>query len=179
MKGGSILKYKDIKTLYQIVDINEEYIVTMYDNILTRVYIYEITPVVLFDINEERKNNILNKYKEILKQINFDFEVLMINQKFDIDKYINKLKNNSLVNEKNKSIYFEYVKELKEKILNENIYETIYYIVVSFANINNLNVESVDKIIKKFADIGCNVTRISGKDNLVKILNNTINRREM
>ena len=162
MKGGSILKYKDIKTLYQIVDINEEYIVTMYDNILTRVYIYEITPVVLFDINEERKNNILNKYKEILKQINFDFEVLMINQKFDIDKYINKLKNNSLVNEKNKSIY-----------------ETIYYIVVSFANINNLNVESVDKIIKKFADIGCNVTRISGKDNLVNILNNTINRREM
>ena len=62
------------------------------------------------------------------------------------------------------------------KFKNENIFETVYYIIVKIKDNNMLNVDTVDNSIKILNKIGCKVNRIIDKNKLTKILNNSINK---
>ena len=72
-------KFRDINEIFNVVQITEEYIIIKENNEYLKVYIYEVEPIILLDLNESTMENIILQYKEFLRQINFDFQVLVIN----------------------------------------------------------------------------------------------------
>ena len=137
------------------------------------MYIYEVEPIILLDLNESTMENIILQYKEFLRQINFDFQVLVINKEISFKEYIKKVFNDKLNRTK---IYSSYINDMEIKFKNENIFETVYYIIVKIKDNNMLNVDTVDNSIKILSKIGCKVNRIIDKNKLTKILNNSINK---
>lgn len=166
-------KFRDINEIFNIVQITDEYIVTKENNEYLKVYIYEVEPIILLDLNESTMENIILQYKEFLRQINFDFQVLVINKEISFKDYIKKVFNDELNSTK---IYSSYINDMEIKFKNENIFETVYYIVVKIKDNNMLNVDTVDNSIKILNKIGCKVNRIIDKNKLTKILNNSINK---
>lgn len=166
-------KFRDINEIFNIVQITDEYIVTKENNEYLKVYIYEVEPIILLDLNESTMENIILQYKEFLRQINFDFQVLVINKEISFKDYIKKVFNDELNSTK---IYSSYINDMEIKFKNENIFETVYYIIVKIKDNNMLNVDTVDNSIKILNKIGCKVNRIIDKNKLTKILNNSINK---
>ncbi len=140
------------------------------------VYIYEIIPTTLLDINENTKEKLFDIYKEFFRQVNFDFKIVTLNRKLCLEEYINKLRtiviNKSSSNNELKSKYLD---ELKIKLENENIHNSHHYIIVSSES-NNFSVENVDNSLKILERMGCNVKKIIGKNNIASILQNCINK---
>ena len=82
--GGFILNFKrfaDIESVYNIIDIKDEYILSKEGDKLNRIYIYEIDPIPIINISQDIQNNISNTYTTFLREINVDFQVLVINKK--------------------------------------------------------------------------------------------------
>ncbi len=133
----------------------------------------------MLDSSKDTKNNIITSYTEILKEIDINFQILIINKKLDISKYIENTKklNINIIN-KNKviSLYDEYMDNL-EKLLNKaNIYETKYYFVFSMDITNEKEIYNIEKSLKKLNKIGCNVSRLRGVDNIKQMLYECINK---
>lgn len=166
-------KFRDINEIFNVVQITDEYILTKENNEYLKVYIYEVEPIILLDLNESTMENIILQYKEFLRQINFDFQVLVINKEISFKEYIKKVFNDELNRTK---IYSSYINDMEIKFKNENIFETVYYIIVKIKDNNMLNVDTVDNSIKILSKIGCKVNRIIDKNKLTKILNNSINK---
>lgn len=166
-------KFRDINEIFNVVQITEEYIIIKENNEYLKVYIYEVEPIILLDLNESTMENIILQYKEFLRQINFDFQVLVINKEISFKEYIKKVFNDKLNSTK---IYSSYINDMEIKFKNENIFETVYYIIVKIKDNNMLNVDTVDNSIKILSKIGCKVNRIIDKNKLTKILNNSINK---
>ena len=166
-------KFRDINEIFNVVQITDEYILTKENNEYLKVYIYEVEPIILLDLNESTMENIILQYKEFLRQINFDFQVLVINKEISFKEYIKKVFNDKLNSTK---IYSSYINDMEIKFKNENIFETVYYIIVKIKDNNMLNVDTVDNSIKILNKIGCKVNRIIDKNKLTKILNNSINK---
>lgn len=166
-------KFRDINEIFNVVQITDEYILTKENNEYLKVYIYEVEPIILLDLNESTMENIILQYKEFLRQINFDFQVLVINKEISFKEYIKKVFNDKLNSTK---IYSSYINDMEIKFKNENIFETVYYIIVKIKDNNMLNVDTVDNSIKILSKIGCKVNRIIDKNKLTKILNNSINK---
>lgn len=166
-------KFRDINEIFNVVQITDEYIITKENNEYLKVYIYEVEPIILLDLNESTMENIILQYKEFLRQINFDFQVLVINKEISFKEYIKKVFNDKLNSTK---IYSSYINDMEIKFKNENIFETVYYIIVKIKDNNMLNVDTVDNSIKILNKIGCKVNRIIDKNKLTKILNNSINK---
>lgn len=166
-------KFRDINEIFNVVQITDEYILTKENNEYLKVYIYEVEPIILLDLNESTMENIILQYKEFLRQINFDFQVLVINKEISFKEYIKKVFNDELNRTK---IYSSYINDMEIKFKNENIFETVYYIIVKIKDNNMLNVDTVDNSIKILNKIGCKVNRIIDKNKLTKILNNSINK---
>lgn len=140
------------------------------------VYIYEIIPTTLLDINEDTKERLFDIYKEFFRQINFDFKIITLNRKLNSEEYINKLK--TIVMNKsnsNNELKTKYLDELKIKIENENIHNSCHYIIVSSES-NNFSVESVDNSLKILERMGCNVKKVKEKENIANILQSCINK---
>ena len=80
-----------------------------YNGVTKRVYIYEIFPITLINRNNEIMEKIAYKYKEFLRLIDFDFQILIKNVKFNVDNYIRNLtkslKNNNIKNSEVFKIY--------------------------------------------------------------------------
>ena len=166
-------KFRDINEIFNVVQITDEYILTKENNEYLKVYIYEVEPIILLDLNESTMENIILQYKEFLRQINFDFQVLVINKEISFKEYIKKVFNDELNRTK---IYSSYINDMEIKFKNENIFETVYYIIVKIKDNNMLNVDTVDNSIKILSKIGCKVNRIIDKNKLTEILNNSINK---
>ena len=81
-------KFRDINEIFNVVQITDEYILTKENNEYLKVYIYEVEPIILLDLNESTMENIILQYKEFLRQINFDFQVLVINKEISFKEYI-------------------------------------------------------------------------------------------
>lgn len=166
-------KFKDINEIYNVVQITEEYIVTKENNNYSKVYIYEIKPIILLDMSDDVKEKIILEYKEFLRQINFDFQILVINKEVKFSDYMKVFLDNNLCDSK---IYNEYVKDMELKFKNENIFDTIFYIIVKINDSQYLKVENVDNSFKILDKIGCKVKRINNKEVLEKVLNCSINK---
>lgn len=170
-------KYKDITKLYNIKSIEDEYIFVNYKGLDTKIYIYKIEPIVMLGLSEEEKENILMVYKELLRQVNFDFQILMINSKLNIDKYIQNIISRTNISKiENIELKNKYIKDIKEKLIKENIYEKDYYIIISISYNTCCNISSIDNVIKKLNKIGCTTKKVSGKNNLKKLLYKCINK---
>ena len=170
-------KYKDISKLYNIKSVENDFILINYKGIDTRIYIYKIEPIVILGLSEEEKENILTIYKELLKQVNFDFQILMLNSKLDIDLYVqNLVTQTGILQVKNMNLKNKYINDIKDKLIKENIYETDYYIAISISYNMNTNFTSIDNVIKKLDKIGCTTKKVCGKNNLQNLLFKCINK---
>lgn len=170
-------KYKDITKLYNIKCIDEEYILVNYKGLDTKVYIYKIQPIVMLGLSENEKENILTVYKELLRQVSFDFQILILNSKLDVDSYINTyIYQNDFSQIENMQLKNKYIQDIKEKLIKENIYEIDYYIVISVVYNMNININSIDNVIKKLDKVGCVTTKVCGKKKLRDLLYKCINK---
>lgn len=170
-------KYKDITRLYNIKSIEEEYVLVNYKGVDTKIYMYKIEPIVMLGLSSNEKENILTVYKELLRQVNFDFQILMLNSKLNVDNYIKTLISKTNISQvENIKLKNKYIKDIKAKLIKENIYETDYYIIISITYNMNTKITSIDNIIKKLNKIGCATRKVYGKNNLIDLLYRCINK---
>lgn len=176
MLGGIIIfnnKFKDIKEVYNIVAVKDDSIVIKENNYMYNVYIYEVIPIILLDLSDDTKEILISKYKEFLRQVNFDFQVLIMNRKYNTKKYFDSLRTDNI---NNSQLYNNYILDMENKLNNENIFETYFYIIVSLKHDDYIKGDNVDNSVKILNKIGCNVERIKNRKRLIDILNMSINK---
>lgn len=176
-----MLRYKNLKELYNIESINNEYILMKKNNKYYKKYIYEITPVVILDFSVETQNTIMALYDEFLRELDISIQIYMTNRKMNLEEYIHSLE--SIHKDKQekrfKELLEEYLSDLKEKIRMEKIYITKYYIIVSLELKKVDDIKIIDNIIYKLNKLGCVVNRLNDKQQLEKILYESINKEEL
>ncbi|MDD3303339.1 MAG: hypothetical protein PHP54_00255 [Clostridia bacterium] len=177
MKEGEIIsKYKEIEKIYNIVDIHYNHIIVDREGTIRKIYLYQIFPVTIVNLEEDIAKKIIYQYREILKLIDFDFQILMSNTKFNVENYIHDLKirmNN--VNLKNPDISRKYIETVQKNLQEENIYDTQYYMIIVDKEESTFK-DSIDNIIDKFTLIDCKVKRVDNEEEIGKILNFYINK---
>lgn len=162
--------FKDVDSLYKIIDINNECIISKDNNIYYKTYIYEIESIILLDLSDDIVENIINQYNEFLRQLNNDLKILVINKEYNIKEYFMNTINNELIN---KDMYKDYMNDMEEILNREKIFDTFFYIIISIKNDNVENVENSFEILER---IGCKVKKIKGKEEIINILNKSINK---
>lgn len=170
--GGFILNFKrfaDIESVYNIIDIKDEYILSKEGDKLNRIYIYEIDPIPIINISQDIQNNISNTYTTFLREINVDFQVLVINKKISLNNFFNS-KNSSINNEK-------YLYDMRVKIRDDKIFYAKYYLIVALKK--QEQIEDIDKIIYILKNCGCDVARIKDKTKIENFLYECINKEDI
>lgn len=175
---GCKIKYDNIKNLFNFIDITDKYILIKDRDKIKKVYIYEIEPVTLLNFSIEVQSNILNLYSEFLRELNLEFQIYISNKKVNIPKYIESLKNS--MSKKNSFSYnnllSKYISSITEKLEDEIIYNTKYYLVLSIDRDELIDFSTVDYTIKKLNNIGCNVQKINSKRKIETLLYESINK---
>lgn len=166
--------FKNIEELYKITKISDSYLNTKINKKEERVYIFKIEPLLFLDLSENIKINIIEKYKEFLRELNFNIEILILNKKLNLKTYINEyfVYNSNI----SKDIYDKYTKELENEITNENIYETNIYVIVSDSSYEKNRLEEITRVIFKLEEIGCKVTRLTKEKEITEIMYNCLNK---
>lgn len=128
-------------------------------------------PVTLLDFSIEVQNSIYMVYNEFLREMNLDIQIYIQNRKMNVENYITNLKESILTqnNEKFKKFLSDYLIDIKEKLNNEKIYITKYYVILSMEQ-KNMNIEEIDLTFQKLNKLGCVVNRLIGKQNIEKLL---------
>ncbi|MDO4282161.1 MAG: hypothetical protein Q4D02_00860 [Clostridia bacterium] len=100
-----------------------------------------------------------------------DIQIYIQNRKMNVENYITNLKESILTqnNEKFKKFLSDYLIDIKEKLNNEKIYITKYYVILSMEQ-KNMNIEEIDLTFQKLNKLGCVVNRLIGKQNIEKLL---------
>lgn len=156
-------KYKEvnINTLdfLEIEEIKEDILITK-DKYIRILKVYPIN----YDLKSEfEKQSIINSYKTVFKTCNFDFQILILSKKENIDININvlndvlfnkidildrekffKTKNNNKIEEKEEKInkiYNNYINFIQELNYDENITSKAFYIIL-YENRINIKKES-------------------------------------
>lgn len=159
--------YEDISKIYNVVDINDNFILIKKLNVLKQVHIYKVSPVTILNITESVSNNIINVYTEFLRSMNSDFQIYIENLEVNINDYFSNISFDD--NNVNKNKLAKIYKSELEKVLNEdNIYICNYYIVLTIENKNKL--EEISKNIYNLSKIGLSIEKIEGKLNLDNFL---------
>lgn len=172
------IKYNNIKQLYNISSVTDKYIFVKEKELMKKVYLYEIEPVTFLNFSMDVQSNILNLYNEFLRELNLNFQIYISNKKVNIQNYIQTIKQsiNSLENPNIQKLSERYINSISKELENESIYTTKYYIVISVATNEDINMDNVDNIISKLNYIGCNVNKICDKVALKNILYESINK---
>lgn len=175
-KGEVIIKkstFKDINEVYNIVEIKDECIIVLENGNYVSKYIYEIKPIILLDLCDSQKENIIICYKEFLRQVNFRFQVLIINKEYNLKEYLDEIINNEL---KGLELYNNYILDMENKFKKESIFESFYYIIISSNKDNSFKVDNVENSLKILEKIGCKVEKVKNRNALINILNKSINK---
>lgn len=166
--------FKNIEELYKITSISDSYFNTKLNKKDERVYIFKITPLLFLDLSENVKLNLVEKYKEFLRELNFNIQILLLNKKLNLKTYIEKyFKYNENIS---KSMYDKYISELEKEIESENIYETNMYIIVSDILQEKTKIEEITRVILKLEELGCKVTKVTSKEEITKVLYSSLNK---
>ncbi len=177
MEGWKI-KYENINKIFNFIDITDKYILLKEKEKVKKIYIYEVEPVTFLNFSIDVQSNILNLYSEFLRELNLDFQIYISNKKINIENYIETIQKN--IETKGSKEYVElvnnYILSIEEKLKQEIIYATKYYIVLSLNRESDVDISFVDSIIRKLEDIGCITKRIKTKERLETILYETINK---
>jgi hypothetical protein len=116
------------------------------------------------------QKTISNSYTTFLREINVDFQILVINKKLNIE---------SILNDKNKDSvkYDKYFQDMRIKIKEDNIFYTKYYVVVALNK--QENIEEIDKIINLIKNCGSDVARLQYKKEIEQMLYECINKEDL
>ncbi len=117
-------------------------------------------------------NKILNYYIGFLKSIDVSFKIIIRNEKFNKEEYINKSISVNNENIKKLDIYNKYVEDLKEKISKEKIYTSKMYICIA-CKIEEIN--SVEESLYKLNNLGLNIKKLNLKETF-ELLYKSINK---
>lgn len=166
--------FKDINKLYGDFKI-KDCIYSKKDNINIKSYIYKVEPIIILNLSNERKNEIINKYTEFLRQVDLKLKIFVINKQFDVKKYIEEniqkpKENNDVLN----NIYKIYIDNMQKKLTEEKMYNTEYYIAISIEENKNIDFENS---LYKLNDIGCKVQKITDEEELKKFVFQCINKK--
>lgn len=116
------------------------------------------------------QSKIINSYITFLREINIDFQILLINKKLNIENIFN---SDKLNNEK----YGHYLEDMRLKLKEDKIIYTRYFIVVSLNK--QEDIEDIDKSIFLLKNCGCNVSRLNKKRDIEEMLYECINKEEL
>ena len=116
------------------------------------------------------QKNISNSYTTFLREIQIDFQILIINKKLDIESIFNNDKYESDISNK-------YLEDMRVQMKQDNIFYTKYYIVVALSKKDDIN--EIDKTINLIKNCGCGVERIKSKKNLENLLYECINKENI
>lgn len=58
----------------------------------------------------------------------------------------------------------------------QKLYYGKYYIIIAIRDKDNIRINDVDNILKRLNDLGCNINRVSGIDNIRLVLYECINK---
>lgn len=167
-------RFKEIRNLYKIEEIKDEYVLLQINKRLERLFIYEVEPVLFLDLSIDMQENIINVYNQILRECEFNVQIIISNKKLNIQNYIEKY----LQYKKNipYSMYKLYMEDIREKLDKENIYET--QILISFIESakEETKCDNFEKIIYKLEEIGCKIKKISNKKEYESILYEFLNK---
>ena len=143
--------------MHKITKIKDGRVICSDKEKIKNVYIYEITPIQILTLTNDVQNRILSVYKEFLKEISFDFQIIYVNKKLSEDECVKIFENsdNSLVT-RNLNFLNRYKKEVKSSLIQNEVCINKFYIAVTY----NGAVEYVDRILKKLTKIGCDVKRV-------------------
>lgn len=172
-KGGDfILSFKrfgDIESVYDIVDIQDEYILSKENDKIVKIYIYEIDPIPVINISKDIKNNISNSYITFLREINVDFQILVINKKLSLENFFN--------NDEYSNKYDKFLHDTRVKLKEDKIFYSRYFVVVALKK--QENIEDIDKVIGLLKNCGCSVNRLENKKDIQDLLYECINKEEV
>ncbi len=139
------------------------------------MYLYKVLPINILNINDQIKNDIMEVYKQFLKEFNIEYQIIYRKKKFDIDAYIENSCNN-VKETTSDNVIQEYKDKLKEKLIKENLYCGKFYIVIAIRDQDNIKINDIDNLMVRLNNIGCDISRIEGKDNIMLILYECINK---
>ncbi len=167
-------KFKEIRNLYRIEEIKDEYVLIQINKRIEKLYIYEIKPMLFLDLSEDIQDSVINVYNQLLRECDFNLQFLISNRKLDIQKYIEKY----LEYKKNIPIlmYNLYVQDMKEKLKQEDIYETQMLIAYTENAKEDTSIKKVDKVLLKLEEIGCKVNKINEKEKYEELLYKYLNK---
>ena len=171
-----MLKYKDINNIFNIVDMYDDYVVCLNRKNIEYLYIYEIVDTNIYEITPEVISEVRKMFKEFLKEVGFDFKFVIKNEKMDVQKYLKRLEKNIRKEIIGTALCSEFFKDLKEKIESEEIYEKKSYFIVNLPKNTDDVVNNVDNLVGKFEKVGCKIRKIDKKEELRKILYESINK---
>jgi len=126
---------------FEIVDILEG-IVKLKDN--SYIKIIEVEPINLSLKSNFEKEMILNSYKNFLKSLSSNIQIIIQTKTADLNEHIEKIKSKNNQNLSDLiSSYYSYIQKIRIK----NLYSKKFYISISFKNSNNQTIEQVNKIL--------------------------------
>lgn len=157
-----LFKYKNIEELYRLRDITKTNVISGDKKSLSSSIIFEVKDAVFLNIDENTSDFIFYNFKEFLTSINFEFKIIIRNEKLDIDKYIENMIKMVDDEIKNSEIFEEFIDETIENLKKENLYQKKVYIVIK-SDVNEKGVENVENLLKKLVEIGCTVIRIDNE----------------
>ena len=136
------------------------------------------------------QRKIINSYVTFLREINIDFQILLINKKLNIENIFNSDKFNNekyrnyledmrikLKDKFNNEKYRNYLEDMRIKLKEDKIIYTKYFIVVSLNK--QEDIEDIDKSIFLLKNCGCNVYRLNKKRDIEEMLYECINKEEL
>lgn len=167
--------YEDISTLYDVVDICDNYILVKKSKGLSQIHIYKIEPVTLLNSTKYVMDNILNTYIEFLRSMNIDFQIYMENTKVNMNDYFNHI----VLTDKNtnkEKLARIYKGELESFFNDNNIYVFNYYIILTIDSKSNL--DEINKDIYNLEKVGVCILKLEGKDILSSFIYSKINKVE-
>ena len=167
-------KFKEIRNLYRIEEIKDDYVLLQINKKLEKLYIYEVHPMLFLDLSEDIQESVINIFNQLLRECDFNLQFIISNRKLDIQKYIRKylqLKENVPI-----YTYNLYVQDMKEKLKQEDIYETEMLIAYTENAKEDTSIKKVDKLLLKLEEIGCKVKKIDGKINYEDLLHKYLNK---
>lgn len=167
-------KYKDIEELFKIEAVKDEYILTRINKNIERVYLYRIEPVLFLDLSESIQYNFIEVYTQLLRECNFKIQIVISNERLDIDNYIERYYSYKEIIPLD--IYIKYIEDIKQKLEIEDVYETKILIVISENSKEKINVDEYDRVVYKLEEIGCKVIRVHGRYEFEKILYKHLNK---
>lgn len=168
-------KYKEIADIYPIKSINDECIIIQNKKEWVKIVIFEIIPVSLLHLTDEVKKNIETIYEEFLRRCHYSMHWIVKNQKFNVDKYLEDYHIEEKSSNNFKSRLKEiYLREMKEKLEKENIYETFFYLLIP-CKIDE-PISKILQIVEKLDELGCQINLLQGKIKIQQFLYENIHK---